>query len=143
MPAGCPTKYKEEYNKQAYKLCLLGSTDAELADFFEVKEKTINNWKKEHPQFLQSIKEGKRIADATVTESLYKSANGYEHPDTDIRVVNNEIVETPIMKYYPPHPTSMIFWLKNRQKDKWRDKTETDSNVSMGIVWNEEVKKDD
>lgn len=32
---GRPTKYKEEYTDQAYKLCLLGATDKEMADFFE------------------------------------------------------------------------------------------------------------
>ncbi|EFB1429709.1 terminase, partial [Escherichia coli] len=27
-------------------------------------------------------------------------------------------------KYYPPDTTAAIFWLKNRQKDKWRDKVD-------------------
>lgn len=51
-----PTKYQEAYAEQARKLCLLGYTDAELADFFEVSEATINNWKLEYPEFLESIK---------------------------------------------------------------------------------------
>ena len=29
------------------------------------------------------------------------------------------------IEHFPPDPTSMIFWLKNRQPDKWRDKRET------------------
>ena len=29
---GRPTKYKEEYAEQAYKLCLLGATDKELSE---------------------------------------------------------------------------------------------------------------
>lgn len=33
--AGRPTKYKPEYAEQASKLCALGATDAQLADFFE------------------------------------------------------------------------------------------------------------
>ncbi len=33
-----PTKYQEAYAEQARKLCLLGYTDAELADFFEVSD---------------------------------------------------------------------------------------------------------
>ena len=37
--AGRPTEYKEEYNEQVYKLCLLGAKDKELADFFNVEEK--------------------------------------------------------------------------------------------------------
>ena len=46
---------KRAYAEQARKLCLLG-TDAELADFFEVSESTINNWKFDYPEFSESIK---------------------------------------------------------------------------------------
>ena len=62
--AGRPTKYKEEYNVQAYKLTLLGATDKELADFFEVSYDTIQEWKRIHEAFSYSLKEGKQIADA-------------------------------------------------------------------------------
>lgn len=51
-----PTKYQEAYAEQARKLCLLGYTDAELADFFEVSESTINKWKIDYPKFSESIK---------------------------------------------------------------------------------------
>ncbi len=36
MPAGRPTKYEASYIVQAEKLCALGATDIEVADFFEV-----------------------------------------------------------------------------------------------------------
>lgn len=134
---GRPSKYKEEYANQAYKLCLLGHTDAELAIYFEVDEKTINNWKHDFPDFLQSIKKGKEIADGEVTESLYKRAMGYEHHDTDIRVCDNQIVETAMIKHYPPDTTAAIFWLKNRQPKKWRDKQEIESTNETTINWNE------
>ncbi|CAH3349754.1 hypothetical protein AI2602V1_3496 [Citrobacter freundii] len=117
-----PTKYQKAYAEQARKLCLLGYTDAELADFFEVSEATINNWKLEHSEFLESIKKGKAIADGDVTDRLYQRAMGFVAPDVDIRVIGNKIVETPLDKYYPPDTAAAIFWLKNRQKDKWRDK---------------------
>lgn len=122
MQIGRPTKYKIEYNEQAYKLCLLGHTDEELADFFEVHVSTIHQWKLDYPDFSDSIKKGKEIADAEVSKSLYHRALGYSHPDVDIKAVNGEIVETPVMKHYPPDATSAIFWLKNRQPKKWRDK---------------------
>jgi transcriptional regulator with XRE-family HTH domain len=117
-----PTKYQVAYAEQARKLCLLGYTDAELAGFFEVSEATINNWKIEHQEFLESIKKGKAIADGDVTDRLYQRAMGFVAPDVDIRVIDNKIVETPLDKYYPPDTAAAIFWLKNRQKDKWRDK---------------------
>ena len=40
--SGRPTKYKEEYAEQAYKLCLLGAKDKEMADFFQVSLSTLN-----------------------------------------------------------------------------------------------------
>ncbi|MDC9598767.1 terminase [Xenorhabdus anantnagensis] len=117
-----PTKYQEAYAEQARKLCLLGYTDKELADFFEVSESTLNNWKHEHPEFLESIKKGKAVADGEVAAKLFHRATGYEHPEDDIRAVDGKIVITPTTKHYPPDTTAAIFWLKNRQKSHWRDK---------------------
>jgi hypothetical protein len=121
---GRPSKYKPEFRIQVEKLCKLGATDKELADFFEVTESTLNLWKKDHPEFSESIKMGKVEADANVAHSLYHRATGYSHPDTDIRVCDGMIVQTPLIKHYPPDPTAAIFWLKNRQSKKWRDKQE-------------------
>ena len=118
---GAPTKYKVVFNKQAEKLCLLGATDAELADFFEVSESTINLWKLEHKGFSESIKKGKDLADATVSESLYKRANGYEHKEDKIFNDNGVALVVPTIKRYPPDTTAAIFWLKNRQRKNWRD----------------------
>ncbi|WP_446471148.1 terminase [Xenorhabdus stockiae] len=117
-----PTKYQEAYAEQARKLCLLGYTDKELADFFEVSESTLNNWKHDHPEFLESLKKGKQVADGEVAAKLFHRATGYEHSEDDIRVVEGKIVITPTTKHYPPDTTAAIFWLKNRQKDNWRDK---------------------
>lgn len=117
-----PTKYQKAYAEQARKLCMLGYTDNQLADFFEVAEATINTWKKEHPEFLESIKKGKDLVDAEIVDSLYQRAMGYVAPDIDIRVIDNQIVKTQIKKHYPPDTAAAIFWLKNRQKKDWRDK---------------------
>ncbi|GAA5786126.1 helix-turn-helix domain-containing protein [Chitiniphilus shinanonensis] len=119
-----PTKFKSEFAAQAEKLCKLGATDKELADFFEVSERALNDWKSAHPEFLQSIKSGKDLADAEVADKLFKRATGYSHPDVDIRAIEGEIVQTPLIKHYPPDTAAAIFWLKNRQKEKWRDKVD-------------------
>lgn len=119
-----PSKYKPEFNEQAFKLCLMGATDKELAQFFEVDERTINEWKQSKEGFSQSLKRGKDLADANVGARLYERALGYEHPSEDIKVINDEVVRIPIIKVYPPDTTACIFWLKNRQPAKWRDKQE-------------------
>lgn len=122
---GRPTDYKKEYAKQAYKLCLLGATDKDMADFFEVCEATINNWKHDYPEFLESLKKGKQIADANVAEKLYHRATGYEHKDIKFATYEGEITDSvEYTKHYAPDTTAAIFWLKNRQSGKWRDKQE-------------------
>ena len=134
--AGRPSKYKEEYQDQAKKLCKLGFTDKELSVFFEVDEATINRWKDKYPDFCKSLKEGKDIADAEVVEKLYQRACGYEHKAVKILTnkvthynddgkpisANTEPLIVPYIEHYPPDPTSMIYWLKNRQSEKWIDK---------------------
>lgn len=120
--AGRPTAYKKEYAEQVYKLCLLNAIDADIADFFGVQEKTINNWKKKYPLFLQSIKRGKIKADAEVAEALFHRACGYSHPDVHISNYQGDITVTDITKHYPPDTAAGFIWLKNRAG--WKDKTE-------------------
>ena len=121
---GRPSKYKPEYAAQAGKLCLLGATDAQLADFFDVAISTIALWKVQHKEFSGAIKVPKAEADDRVEQSLYRRAMGYEHDEVDVKVIDKEVVITPIRKYYPPDSTAMIFWLKNRRPDEWRDKVD-------------------
>jgi transcriptional regulator with XRE-family HTH domain len=135
MAAGRPTEYKEEYNEQAYKLCLLGAIDKDLADFFDVGESTINNWKLRYPEFMESIKRGKQIADANVADKLYQRATGYEHPELITASFQGEITdEKEVIKHYAPDPVAAIFWLKNRQPDKWRDKQEIVANINRNAA---------
>lgn len=134
--AGRPTEYKSEYCVQVEKLCKLGATDKEIADFFEVSEQTINTWKSEFPEFLESIKAGKDLADANVADRLYQRAMGYSHDAVKIFPTGGETEDengnkikgpliVPYKEHYPPDTAAAIFWLKNRQRKKWRDKIET------------------
>lgn len=131
---GRPSKYQPEFAEQAAKLCKLGATDAQLADFFEVSVSTVNLWKVQHPEFSESIKVPKTEADNRVEQSLFLRAMGYEHDEVDIRVVGGELVQTPIRKHYPPDATAMIFWLKNRKPADWRDKQEIEHKGGVTIT---------
>jgi hypothetical protein len=53
---GRPAEFRDAFCSEATHLCRLGATDKDLAEFFEVDERTINRWKHDHPEFCQSIK---------------------------------------------------------------------------------------
>ena len=117
---GRPILYKTAYAEQSAKLAALGLTDVEIADFFGVSVRTIHRWKSAHPEFCHSLKAAKDVADDRVERSLYARAVGYEHDEVDIRVVDHEIVQTVVRKFYAPETAACIFWLKNRRGQEWR-----------------------
>ena len=136
-----PSKYRPEFVTQAEKLCKLGATDLEVADFFGINVATLYRWKGEHDEFCEALKSGKGASDNRVERSLFSRATGYEHDEVDIRVVMNQIVKTPIRKFYPPDTTAAIFWLKNRKPAEWRDKQELEHSGSVTLTLSEDDAK--
>lgn len=121
---GRPTDYRPEFAKQAAKLCLLGATDNELADFFEVHRATIYRWKHDHPEFCAAITNGKEHADERVERALYHKAIGYTFDSEKVFQYEGQVIRAPIVEHVPPSDTAAIFWLKNRRSGVWRDKQE-------------------
>ena len=130
---GQPTKYCPEYADQAHKLCLLKAIDKDLGDFFGVDESTINNWKRSHPEFLESIKRGKMVADAEVAKKLHERATGYEHPEEKIFCNSDgKVTVVHTTKHYPPDTAAAFIWLKNRAG--WRDKQEHEHSGELTLA---------
>ena len=126
MAGGRPTDYRPEFVEQVEKLCLLGATDIQIADFFGVSERTLNTWKHTYPEFLQSLKVAKEEADTAVERSLYRKALGYEFESEKVFCFEGDVVRAPIREVVPPSDTAIIFWLKNRKGKDWRDKSEVE-----------------
>ncbi len=134
---GRPTLYQDHFAQEAHQIALLGLTDAEMAQHFDVAGDTIAEWKKVHPEFSEALKRGKVVADTNVADSLYQRAQGYEW-DEEVPIKVKEVIyengkrvretETVVMKtvhrVVPPDTTACIFWLKNRKPDQWREKVE-------------------
>lgn len=125
---GRPSLWKDEFIGQAQRLAMLGMTNEEMAKFFGIGITTFDRWLKEKCAFRGAVKNGKEIADADVVVSLYKRATGYSHPDVHVSNYMGEVTLTPIVKHYPPDPVSMIYWLKNRQPARWRDRPTADGD---------------
>lgn len=122
MAGGRPSKFKPEFVQQAQKLCALGATDEDLADFFNVAIRTIANWKSEHEEFLHALKGGKDTADDRVERSLYQRAVGYTYDAVHFSSFQGKVTATEYREHCPPDVVAQIFWLKNRRPDLWRDK---------------------
>ena len=136
MAGGRPTSYRPGYVKQAASLCELGATDPDLARAFGVSIRTIAYWKRTHPEFLQALKVGKEVADERVTDSLYQRATGYTYDAVKIFMPAGakEPVYAKYREHVPPDTTAMIFWLKNRKPDEWRDKHEVGGSGGGAII---------
>lgn len=118
---GRPTCYKSEYAEQATKLCELGATDAELADFFKVNLSTIRLWTVEHPDFSQAVTRGKDAVDERVVRSLAQRALGYEIETEKVFNHNGKIVRAKTREHVPADPGAAMNWLKNRKRAEWQD----------------------
>lgn len=138
-PPGRPSKYRPEFDDQAYKLSLLGMTLEELATFFEVVVSTISLWKIEHPSFSDAIARGGVIADGEIAASLHHRAKGYSHPA--VKIFMPAGADKPVFadytEHYPPDTHAASIWLWNRRRDKWRkaqDPADDPSNNQIEII---------
>ncbi len=129
-PVGRPTSYKPEYAAQAAKLCELGATDMELADFFEVSTSTIYAWRNQVAEFSEAVIAGKGAADARVERAFFNRAVGYTFESEKVFQHQGEIIRADTREHVPPDAGAALNWLKNRQPDKWRDKHEIDHGVT-------------
>lgn len=117
--AGRPSLYKPEYDDQAHNHCLLGATNAGLADLLGVGERTIDRWIADIPSFAKAVRDGRAIADGRVARSLYERAVGYRQSVERIVVLRGEVKKIDVAVQHPPDTQACIFWLRNRCRSGW------------------------
>lgn len=115
-----------------------GLTDEMIAHNIGITTTTFYDWKKKYPQFAEAIKRGKEVVDIMVENALLKSAMGYKYDEVVKERVFDYETETSIVvevkrttKEVAPNPTSLIFWLKNRKPEAWRDTKNIDAAVEV------------
>ena len=107
------------------KLAECGLIDENFANVFGIEKRTWNNWKKQDQEFNSLLKNGKELSDKNVEQSLYKRAMGYQYqevtqePDKDGQLR----ISKRVIKEVSPDVGAIAFWLKNRQPDRWKDRT--------------------
>lgn len=88
-----------------------GLTDEQIAKNMGISCSTLYQWKKDYPEISEALKESKEVADFEVENSLFNLATGFVDSAG---------------KWHPPNITAIIFWLKNRKSNDWREKREFD-----------------
>ena len=114
-----------------------GLTDEQIATKMGISTSTYYQWQINYPEISDAIKKGKAPVDIQVENALLKRALGYDYEE-----VITEIEEVPVRgtdgqstakqkkhvkkvtRHVPPDVCAIVFWLKNRKPDKWRDKIE-------------------
>lgn len=107
-----------------------GLTDEQIAKNMGIAKVTFYDWKNKFPKFANALKKTKDIVDAEVENKLFKRAMGYEVEEEEIKEFRNDDGEMVVVsrkrtkKHVPPDVTAIIFWLKNRRPNEWREKQE-------------------
>lgn len=115
-----------------------GLTNEQIAHNIGINPDTLYEWIKKYPEISDSLKQSKEVADRAVENALYKSALGAICEEiTEERIWNKEksrfemVVTKKITKKMPPNSTSIIYWLKNRKPDIWRDRQEITNTEAL------------
>lgn len=141
---GRPSEYKEDYARQAHVVCSeMGATDLKLAKLFGVTRPTISQWKQDHPEFKKAIVEGKDIFNSATAETcLLKRVTGYDFKETTLEpdIEGKLSVSKIVKKHIPSDPTSTIFFLKNRNPERWRDTKNIDAKIEGDVDINVTLK---
>ncbi len=100
-----------------------GLTDEQIAHNMGINVKTLWTWKKNYDPICSAIKKGKAPVDIEVENALLKRALGYEYTEERIEISDKDgkkVVQT--LKHVPPDVGAIVYWLKNRKREYWRDK---------------------
>ncbi|MDA4083837.1 hypothetical protein [Bacillus cereus] len=114
-----------------------GLVDEQIAKNIGISRATLSNWKKKHPLITRALARGKEVVDREVENALLKRALGYTYEE--VTVLRQEVEEgvfesveaKRVKRQVPPDTTALIFWLKNRKPDTWRDRREIDHSGEM------------
>lgn len=117
-------------------------TDAEMAKEMGISPSTYYDWLKKHPEMSEAVTRARTGADAranneSVERSLLETALGgvrvlkkpikiktTTYDARGRRVEKEKIVYADEEVYIQPNVKAQIFWLTNREPERWRNKVE-------------------
>jgi hypothetical protein len=135
---GTPPVYDPDYHPlMIWSLCTEDKTDPEIAEALGISAGLLSQWKANYPEVLEAIKDGKHFTNAQVEKKLIERALGYDYKERQVTKELNlrgQLVETKVViteKHEPANMGAIAFWLKNRRRDKWKDKWEVEHSGNV------------
>lgn len=131
------------------KLAEDGYSDEEIAARVGLEPSELNLWQHKYKRLRDAIDLGRREADFSVVEAVYKRATGYSvllkkthklkrvdfDPVTGKKIREYEELATGVdTAHVPADLRAEIFWLKNRQPERWSERPERDAEGEGGGV---------
>lgn len=128
-----------------------GLSDEEIAIACGIELPTFRLWKRKYPDFAEALGLGKANADYDIVRALYKKATGYNvavdktyklkrvefDPQTGKKIREYEELATGVdTTHIPADLRAEIFWLKNRQPERWCERGErgSEEGESGGVI---------
>ena len=133
--AGRKPRYEDIDLNEIIGLFAEGQTNEQVGKNIGVSHTTWAIWKNEHPELVEAIKRGQKLAIQKVENALFLRATGQvEIAEDKIFQYEGSPVVVPTVKRFPPDPVSMIFFLKNRNPEEWKDKQEVELTKPIEVI---------
>ncbi len=134
LKRGRPAVYSEDIDENVRRLCLLGLSDTEIAEYLQISRKTMWDWDNAHPTFVNARAEGRVKADAKVASALHDRALGINYKEQQpvklrIGQFEDKVELVEVDRYIPPDTHAAALWLSNRQRGRWSIKPLTDGEA--------------
>lgn len=112
-----------------------GLTDEQIAHNMDIAASTFYEWKRKNEEISEALKKGKEVVDYEVENALLKRALGYTERLNKQKVTKDgDVVDIEEDIHIPGDVTAMIFWLKNRRPDVWREKPKDSDNEKNASI---------
>ncbi len=121
MPAGRPSKLREEFLCKIPELIRAGASQNQIAAIFGVDQSVVSRWIKNNPKFYITWNYEKALADGKIEDAVYRRALGVTTRETRTKEDSDGNVETVhIEREHAPDVEAAKFWLSNRRPESWK-----------------------
>lgn len=138
---GRPTLYDPDgHPKIARKIIGEGKTLGDLAEMLGVSRFTIDQWRTNHAEFSGHIELGRDDQTDRVERSLLERATGYDRTEERLMVVSggvgagSSVERHKLEAHYPPDVSAAKFWLTNRRRKEWKERSSVELSGLEGLV---------